>query len=288
MTWEAYRSLVRCHLGPGLGAQRLGDLDLETLEIFKSKLIGKIGNRSVNAVLSLLGTVLEDSVREGYLPSNPARYIRKLPVPLREMDFLTPEELKTLLIACSDENTRDLIAVAAMTGIRRGELLALRWMDIEFESGLLHIRRSYSRGEFLEPKTRTSHRQIDLEGSIIQRLRERRMRQGNPEGEELVFNRKGGLPIDPDNLTKTTWRQALRNAGLRESLRWHDLRHTYASLLLEATGSMKYVQRQLGHSSIQVTLDRYTHLLPDFRREAIGKLDKLVENSGLRQLEING
>lgn len=276
MTWEAYQSLVKCHIGPGLGFFRFSEIDLEILEMFKSKLIGKVGNRSVNAALSLLGTILEDAVREGYLPSNPTRHLRKLPVPRREMDFLSPIELQSLLSACEEGDAKDLIVVGAMTGIRRGEMLALRWHDLDFDKSVLHVRRNYTRGQFHEPKTQSSTRAVSLAKSVVQILKERYLRKGSPSPGKLLFDRGDGRPIDPDHLSKKIWRKSLRAADLRDTLRWHDLRHTYASLLLEATGNMKLVQEQLGHSGIQVTMDRYAHLLPQCRENAMVNLERLT------------
>ena len=245
---------------------------------WRRRLKAELSPKYVNHIIVALGGILQEAVRDGYLTLNPVRDLKRLPIGKQEMAYLTPEELKLVIEAAPDRETRELITVAALSGLRRGELLGLHWEDVDFEAKQLQVRRQFTAGRLTEVlKTKSSYRMVDLLSAAIRALQERRFRLGRPEPETLIWDRGDGLPIDPDNLVKRRWRAALRAAGLRESLRWHDLRHTYASHALQASGNMKYIQAQLGHSGIQVTMDRYAHLMPETRREVVEKHERLYE-----------
>ena len=158
-----------------------------------------------------------------------------------------------------------------LTGMRRGELLGVQWEDVDLEGHRIFVRRALWRAKFVTPKSRRSRRTIDLAPTLQSALARLRSRfQGG-----LVFCRADGKPIEPDNFIKREWARALRRANLRR-IRSHDLRHTYASLLIAQGAHPKYIQAQLGHASIQTTLDRYGHLMPDAHAVEARKLDRLV------------
>ena len=166
---------------------------------------------------------------------------------------------------------RTLLLCAVLTGMRRGELFGLRWEDVDLESHRLFIRRALWRGRFVTPKSRRSRRTIDLAPTLRAALTKLSSRfQG-----DLVFCSADGKAVDPDNFIHRDWVRVLRRAGLRR-IRFHDLRHTYASLLIAQGAHPKYIQAQLGHASIQTTLDRYGHLMPDAHAAEARKLDRLV------------
>jgi integrase len=186
------------------------------------------------------------------------------------MVVLTPPEIRRLLDA-ADEPVRMLILCAVLTGMRRGELLGLRWEDVDLEGHRIFVRRALWRGKFVTPKSRRSRRTIDLAPTLRATLARLSSRfQGG-----LVFCNADGSPIDPDNFAHRDWARVLRRAELRR-IRFHDLRHTYASLLIAQGAHPKYIQAQLGHASIQTTLDRYGHLMPDAHAAEARKLDCLV------------
>ena len=292
-TWRSWRSIVERVLIPALGRYKLSKITRPMVKNLQAKIAEPPGGpapewrrklkaepspKYVNHIIVALGGILQEAVEDGYLAVNPARGIKRLPLGRQEMDFLTSAELKQVIDAAPDPLTRELITVAALTGLRRGELLGLRWEDIDFEAKQLQLRRQFTGGQLTDVlKTKASYRVVDLPATVVRALRERHMRLGRPSEEALVWDRGDGVPIDPDNLTKRLWRAALRAAGLRETIRWHDLRHTYASLSLLAAGNMKYIQAQLGHSGIQITMDRYAHLMPETRREAVEQLEQLYE-----------
>jgi integrase len=186
------------------------------------------------------------------------------------MVVLTPPEIRRLLDA-ADEPVRMLILCAVLTGMRRGELLGLRWEDVDLEGHRIFVRSALWRGKFVTPKSRRSRRTIDLAPTLRATLARLSSRfQGG-----LVFCNADGSPIDPDNFARRDWARVLRRAELRR-IRFHDLRHTYASLLIAQGAHPKYIQAQLGHASIQTTLDRYGHLMPDAHAAEARKLDCLV------------
>src|SRR5437867_4593959 len=191
----------------------------------------------------------------------------------QEMQILTPPEIRRLLDA-ADEPVRTLLLCAVLTGMRRGELLGLRWEDIDLEGHRIFVRRALWRGKFVTPKSRRSRRTIDLAPTLRAALA--RLPSRFQSG--LVFCSPDGEPINPDTFAQRDWARALRRAGLRR-VRFHDLRHTYASLLIAQGAHPKYIQAQLGHASTQTTLDRYGHLMPDAHAAEAQKLDELVFGS---------
>jgi len=160
------------------------------------------------------------------------------------MEILTPPEIRRLLDA-ADEPVRTLLLCAVLTGMRRGELFGLRWEDIDLEGHRVFVRRALWRGKFVTPKSRRSRRTIDLAPTLRSALAKLPSRfQGG-----LVFCGTDGEPINPDNFAHRDWARVLRRAELRR-IRFHDLRHTYASLLIAQGAHPKYIQAQLGHASI--------------------------------------
>ncbi len=169
-----------------------------------------------------------------------------------------------------------------MTGMRRGELLALQWGDIDWNSNQISVRRSIYRGEFVNPKSRNSIRRIVMSPILRQSLERHRL-LGRKSELGLIFSNEHGLPLDPENLIKREFHPALDRAGLRR-IRFHDLRHSYASLLISQGENIKFIQSQLGHASATTTLDRYGHLIPNLENDAARRLDKTVFGSFVRKL----
>src|SRR2546425_11509427 len=165
------------------------------------------------------------------------------------MQTLTPPEIRRLLDA-ADEPVRTLLLCAVLTGMRRGELLGLRWEDIDLEGHRIFVRRALWRGKFVTPKSRRSRRTIDLAPTLRAALTKlsSRFQAG------LVFCSPDGEPINPDTFAQRDWTRVLRRAALRR-IRFHDLRHTYASLLIAQVAHPKYIQTQLVLTSIERSLD---------------------------------
>ncbi len=208
------------------------------------------------------------------------------------MKALDAPDAVALLRACESSIIGAAIATALGTGLRRGELLALRWGDIDLKGGLLTVQRSLERADrstrFKEPKTRRSRRTISLPRFVVDRLCRHRTDQaqwfyanglGRTTAERLVFER-GGEPWVPNTFGTVSMR-ALRDAGVPH-VRLHDLRHTFASMALEAGVDLKTVSNALGHSTISTTADIYAHVTDSLMRDAADRIDAIVRPALLK------
>ena len=207
-------------------------------------------------------------------------------IPRREMDFLTPAEVR-LLLECVKPAWYPFFLTAVTTGLRIGELLAMKWGNLEESSELYYVREIWARkrpgysGGFAEPKTDESKQPIDLSPACLDALRRQRKQQAEEklkagdkyEGLDLIFATSMGKPLDDKNVVHRQFEPSLEAAGLRK-IRFHDLRHTCAALLIDQGESPKYIQRQLRHASIETTFNRYGHLFPEKKREAMRRLDE--------------
>lgn len=266
-TYRFYEGIIRCHLVPSFGECRLTSISTHQIEEYlaRAQRETNLSPTSIGYDLRVLKTMLKRAVIWGYLARNPAEHISKPRQTRKEMDFLTPSELRELL-ANVDPRHYPLFLTAVLTGMRRGELLALKWSDINWSTSQIHIRRSLSLGKMDEPKSNAGVRVIIVPPILISVLQEHHLTC--PIGElDLVFPNRDGEIIHAENLVRRHFLPALTRAGLRR-IRFHDLRHTYASLLIAQGENIKFIQQQLGHSSAQVTLDRYGHLMPQVQQGA--------------------
>ena len=206
-----------------------------------------------------------------YRDDNPARDIDCFLEKRREMDYLNPEEIR-LLLENSPEPDRTIFLVAILTGMRKSEVLALQWGDVDWNSDTIYVRRSPrfkmrknigvedKRWWFDSPKTKYSMRAIIMSPRLKEALENHRFNrtvefaQKEKEkksfnADELIFTNGAGAPVDPDNMIKQQFHPALERAGLRK-IRFHDLRHTFASLLIDQGENIKFIQSQLGHAFI--------------------------------------
>ena len=283
-TWITYQGQARRYLFDkelGLATRKLATIDRPAVLDFKAKIrkkYPKLSNRTVNATLVLLGSILQSALMDGFISVNAARLVKKLPLEHREMEILKPEEIQKILKTAKEKDwdLYVMIYLLVMTGMRRGEMMALDWNAINFNENTIVVRRSFTSSRFQKPKTKQSRRSVNMSPSVAKVLKAHKLKKGNPSGANLLFDRGNGLPKDPDSLTKNHWPQLLRTAGVRESVRLHDLRHTFCSLLLAQGASPKYIQSQLGHSSIMVTMDRYGHLMPETNQRERELLDETV------------
>jgi Site-specific recombinase XerD len=146
---------------------------------------------------------------------------------------------------------------------------------VDWNRRKLRVRRTLYRGTFTNPKTPNAVRDVDLSPRTLEALRLYQVMYP-PLASDLVFRSRDDHPLDPDNLVKRVFRPTLARAGIRR-IRFHDLRHTYATLLINQGANLKYISKQMGHASVQITLDRYGHLLPDTGREEMQKLDRVMD-----------
>ncbi len=282
-TYLSYESIIRLHLNPTFGKKYLHRISTAEIQKLVSEKITKDGlsPKSVVNILIPLKEMLKHALIWGYIKRDPSLYVKRPRVEQQEMDFLNPEEIK-LFLDNVNPNYYALFMTAIMTGMRRGELLALQWGDIDWNSSQISVRRSICKGEFITPKTKNAFRRIVMSPVLRQALEQHRL-SGKPSERELVFSNANGLPLDPENLIKREFHPALDRAGLRR-IRFHDLRHTYASLLISQSENIKFIQSQLGHASATTTLDRYGHLMPNLDNDAARRLDKTVFGNFVRKL----
>ncbi len=221
---------------------------------------------TINKSLTLLSSLLKYGVGHGWLDSNPCNHVRKLRAPIDhkrkklEGNILSWPECLLLFDATDTVRDAALLRLAVESGARQGEILGLRWSDVDWASGRVFIRQSCRKRADSQVKTAASLRSIRLTKTLLRELRV--WRAACPKGKlDLVFPNASGGYEDSHNLLKRVLHPALRRAKLRQ-VRFHDLRHTCASLLLAARVDIKTIQTQLGHASAQVTLDVYGHLIP--------------------------
>ncbi|MGH9408280.1 MAG: site-specific integrase, partial [Vicinamibacterales bacterium] len=203
---------------------------------------------------------------------------RRLPRRRIERDFLERHEITALLNAATTNADYAIVMVGIYGGLRRGELFALQWGDIDAARakgpGRLRIQRSVYQGEITTPKTEHSVRVVDVPRLVLKAL-ERHKADCPPSDGDYVFRTAEGTPIDPDNWYKREFPAVRKRAKLR-SIGLHALRHTYASLLINAGENLKYVSRQLGHASIQITADLYGHLFKETSTAAMRRLNARI------------
>ncbi len=250
-TAHGYRSSLRAHLLPAFGTYRLDRITPETVQCFVTERLRERMNPStLNRVMRQLHTILERARRWRYLAENPAAIVERPRIRKRHMEYLRPEEIGPFLEAAPPDR-RLLFKTAVLTGLRMGELLAMKWEDLDWQSGRYHVTESLWRGrggfQFVSPKTESSDY-------------------------GLVFCQQNGRPLDARNLVQRDFWGSLRRAGLRR-IRFHDLRHTFAALLIAEGAHAKAIQEAMGHSSIAVTMNTYGHLMPRLLEEVADRLE---------------
>lgn len=267
-------SIIRCHILPYFGNVNLRYITTKKVQEFvKSELDLGQAPSTVTKTLTLLKSMLRSAVEWGYLEYSVAALVKSPPKRFHEMSFLTPDEICALLNA-TPEDWRPFIHTEIFTGMRFGEITALQWPDIDWDKNVIHVNRSVWRGKFQEPKTRNGVRTIGMSPSLKDVLSNYRM-WCTPSDMGLVFCSQRGHPIDESNFRKRVFGPTLDRAGIKH-IRFHDLRHTFASLLINQGENLKYVQQQMGHSSIVTTVDHYGHLMPNSHEDTYRALDGTV------------
>jgi integrase len=233
---------------------------------------------TIKKILVTLGQIMAYAVRHGYIDYNPVRDAER-PRGNGESNEdkiqpLTPIEINSFLNAVSDMKYRTLFMLALFSGARQGELLGLKWSDIDWGKNQIHIQRTFNNDRWYDVKTPASNRRVDLGPSIMSNLKEWKL-ACPPNDFDLVFPNSVGNPINHNNLINRNFKPALEKTRL-PNIRFHDLRHTYASLLIEQGENVKYIQSQLGDSSPTVTLNVYCHLMKPVNQEAAMKLENTI------------
>ena len=273
-SYQGYERLVRNHISPSIGHVKLKNLKPAHLQgLYRAKLDAGLSPRSVQYIHATLHRALKIALRWELVARNVADSVIPPKVQRKEMRCLNREQAKKLLSVASDDRYHAVYVVALHCGMRQGEILALDWNSVDLDAGVLQVRRTLSfRGgggpTFSSPKSGKG-RTVRLSETVVSALVSHRARQYRDRlkaGSEwqdngLVFCTEIGTPLRADRLDYRSWKPLLRNNHLPD-VRFHDLRHTCASLLLESGVHVKIVSELLGHASIAITLDTYSHVLP--------------------------
>jgi integrase len=296
-TFNGYRAHINLYVVPQLGAEQLQRLTPDQLSHFYRDLHkqggrdgGPLSANTVRRVHATLHRALRDGVRWGYLQRNPAQMAvkpRQPNVGTSGATTWTAAEVKTFLRAVNGKRLQALWRVAVTTGLRRGELLGLRWVDVDLMGRRLAVRQTLtsvgSQVIFGEPKTKRGKRSVALDGQTVDEIAAwRQLQQAERaswgkawQSSGLVFTREDGSLIHPDLLSKWFVRYS-RGSGLTP-IRFHDLRHTHASLALQAGVPAKIVSERLGHATVAFTLDVYSHVIPGLQEEAAERIAALTD-----------
>jgi integrase len=295
-TLDGYQSIIERHLIPALGHIQLKHLNPQAIQNYYGQACEKLSARTVHHQHRVLSQSLKYAVRQGYLGRNPAELVDPPSPRKKAMRTMTPFEVQVLFENAQESPYYPVIYTAVSTGLRQAELLGLRWRDVDPDitmsisvDQVLYKRRGIC--QFKEPKTSHSRRRVDMTPKLACFLREyklERERLYRELGEELtldslVFATVEGEPIDPGVLSHAFSRIAKR-AGL-EGLRFHDLRHSFASLMLLRGAKPKVISEALGHSSVAFTMDVYSHIIEGMQADAMALLDEVLPpgKNGARQ-----
>lgn len=301
MTWQAYESISRMQLVPRLGKVALSRLRPQQVQAMLADLLGEGKSpKTVRNVHGALHAALQRAVEWDLIADNPASEPRvKLPKrDPRDMRTLSAEQVQAVLVAAQQDELCALWTAMLTTGLRQGELLALRWSEVDLEAGRLHVvassvRLSSRARELLgvttseplrrDPKTKRGMRVVELPQLAVDAFREHRRQVKVVELNGRVFNRPDGRALAVPTLY-TRWHALLKRSGV-PPVRPHDARHTVATLLLGAGQHPKIVQELLGHSTVAITMDVYSHATPTMHREAARKLDSLLGTPQLQRVQ---
>ena len=283
-TYERYEQIVRVHIKPAFGRVKLSALTPAHLRaLYKEKLNAGLAPRTVRYIHVTLNKALKQAVADGMIPRNAASSV-KAPKPKKEeVRPLDREQVRAFFDAVSGERLEPLYVLAVTAGLRKGELLGLKWEDLDPEAGTLQVRRSLSQarsGRIFEAPKGGKGRSIRLTRRAVSALREHRRRQleeriklaGLWQENGLVFPSQVGTPLGERNLSRS-FKRHLERAGLPRIFRFHDLRHTCATLLAKQGVNPKFVQELLGHRDVSLTLNVYSHVLPDMGDQAAIAMD---------------
>ncbi len=288
-TYVQFRYVINKHLIPAFGRIILRKLTPEQIEKFYAKkLVEGLAPRTINIIHSALRKSLDHAVIRNLVSRNVAKLVTPPRVVRHEIQPLTEEQARHLIEVARGHRLEAMIMVAVVTGMRRGELMALRWSDVDLTRGFIQVKRSVGRlGGYghveNEPKTKSSRRSIMLPDVIVNVLREHKVKQneirvvaGDKWHEQgLVFpNILGGF-LEGSNIF--VWLRALAKDADLPPMRFHDLRHSAATILLVKGVHPKVVQELLGHSKIATTMDVYSHVMPSMQRDAMDKMNDVFK-----------
>ncbi len=283
-TYESYEYMVRRHLVPAFGSKRLRNLSpAQVQNLYRQKLDSGLSRRTVQLIHTTLYKALKQAMKWGLVPRNVAEAVDAPRPQKKEIHPLAPEQVKRFLEAAQGDRLEALYVLAVTTGLREGELLGLRWQDVDLQRRAVRVRQQLTRTRsglsFTTPKNGKG-RNVAIMDLTVAALKAHRKRQADERSKmgdlwqdtHLVFTSVTGTPLDVGNLTNRSFRPLLERASLPR-IRFHDLRHTFATLFLSNGTHPKIVQEMLGHANISMTMDTYSHVLPNMQGEAVDKVE---------------
>lgn len=290
-TFADYAEVLKRYVYPAIGEKRLCDVrPLDIQNLYTAMSARGLSARTVRYTHALLSSALKQAVKWRMLAHNPALATDLPRATRKEMKVLTAKECGGFLEAAKEDRLFPLFALALASGMRPEEYLGLQWKDVDFEKGSVAVQRALVWNRkgggwvFTAPKTARSRRSIPLPDSVMSALQAHRRQQvearlkagADYQNHDLVFAAREGTPIMPRNLLSRHFKPILKRAKLPQSVRLYDLRHTCATLLLAANEHPKIVSERLGHASVTLTLDTYSHVLPTMQQAASDKLEKIL------------
>ena len=286
-TWERYEQIVRVHIKPALGRVKLKNITpTHARALYREKLDTGLAPRTVNYIHTTLSKALKDAVADGLITRNPASSVKAPRPKNKEISPLSSQQAKAFLEAVRGDRFEAAFVVALHCGLREGEILGLKWSDVDLDAGTLQVRRTLSEalaGRLFEPPKNGKGRSVKLTAGAVDALRNHLTRQieeieslgDRYRDKGLVFPSQVGTPMNAKNLTARSFKPLLKRAKL-PNIRFHDLRHTFATLMLQNGEHPKVVQEMLGHATIAITMDTYSHVLPNMQRDAVERLGILL------------
>ncbi len=298
-TYRSYDGHVRLHLVPAFGNIKLARLTPQHVEALLSHLVDDgLSPATATRVRATLRAALQRAVKQGLVTRNSAALADAPPVQRKPVRPISPEDARRLLAAISGHPLEALYVLALGTGLRQGEILGLRWEDLDLKEGTLAVRNALQRVDghlvLVPPKSDRSVRSLPLPSVVLSAIRghrERQLFEANGFGDD--WNREGfvfitgtGRPLDGSNLTRQFHSLLLANGLPR--MRFHDLRHACASFLLAAGESLRVVMEQLGHSQIGLTMNTYAHVMPQALEAAAEKMDRMLSQPVVHETGFRG
>ena len=293
-TYNDYKERVKLYIKPNLGDNKLHQLTAEQIQtLLYNKMLGDgLSPRSVRYAHTILRNALEQAVKWGKIYRNPCSLVDLPRQKKEEMKVLTPEQAGQFMEATIFSPWKAFFSLLLTSGVRPSEALGLKWSDIDFEGKKITINRALTRARtgggwtLEEPKTSRSRRTIPIPSTTMRDLKEHKETQaaqileakpGKYNNQGFVFAADNGEPMNDKNILRRHFKPLLEQAGLPD-IRLYDLRHTCATLLLSAGENPKVVSERLGHATITLTLDTYSHVLPDMQQGAADKLENMLFN----------
>ncbi|MBO0997210.1 site-specific integrase [Bacillus sp. SD075] len=285
-TISLYERSIKNHISPSLGNTLLSKMKPQHIQKF---LIGMheagLADASIKRIFNIVNVCLNDAVNFGDLPSNPAKKVEKPKVLPKEMKIWTVDQIQRFLKCSNYHRMYCIFHLAIMTGLRKGEILGLLWKNVDLEKQVLYVNQTLETdGKTFKTgaKTKSGVRSVTISPSTKEVLLKHKEQQ-NAEREyfaseygdlDLVICAENGAPYHPRNLTRTF--NILTKKAELPHIRFHDLRHTHAALMIAQNEPMKLIAERLGHSKITTTMDTYGHLFPNMQRDASNRLDQTI------------